>query len=338
MPAGRRPASRRRAARSPPARARPRERSRRWPGSPRSSSRAAAPGCPRRSAAGRSRSRRATSDRAAAAASRPPSAAPTAAGPYSGSRTPHRPGRTPCLLRACRECRRRPCRRRTRASARPRAAASLLSVKSCFTRTPPPWKPITATRSAGVICVLMYFRAALYARSRSGGGIAVRSKYRTSSRRLRYRMSPGGDDAIRASVVGATLFAAAGGGAAGAAGAAASGVPSPIVTWPDAATVIVGRRWNSTKLTICGSPSSVTMKSFAVRPSIGLPVLVLDGDRLHDQPRRAAERRGRLLLRRLLRKHSRAEGRRDPDGCRNARAHRVVQPTDPWTSWTFCDL
>ena len=33
--------------------------------------------------------------------------------------------------------------------------------------------------------------------------------------------------------------------------------------------------WNSKKLMVCGTPSSVMMKSFAVRPSIGLPFLSL---------------------------------------------------------------
>src|SRR6266853_1395859 len=88
-------------------------------------------------------------------------------------------------------------------------------------------------------------------------------------------MSPGGEEAIRASVVDATAPAAAAGGGATAAGVAISvDVESPTVTWlADAGTV--GNFWNSTKLTVCGSPSSVMAKSFAVSPSIGRPSLSL---------------------------------------------------------------
>ena len=54
-------------------------------------------------------------------------------------------------------------------------------------------------------------------------------------------------------------------------------------TWSPAATVAGGATgvtgtascifWYSQKLTVCATPSSVTTKSFAVSPSIGLPLL-----------------------------------------------------------------
>src|SRR5262249_33256259 len=64
-----------------------------------------------------------------------------------------------------------------------------------------------------------------------------------------------------------------GGGDTGAAGA--SGAASPMVTVPFDATFTLGSRWYSTNAIVCGSPSSVTMKSFAVSPSMGLPFLSL---------------------------------------------------------------
>ena len=54
--------------------------------------------------------------------------------------------------------------------------SSRLSVKSCFTRTAPPSKLITASRSGVCICSLMNFNAAEYARDKSAGGIALMSK------------------------------------------------------------------------------------------------------------------------------------------------------------------
>jgi hypothetical protein len=51
-------------------------------------------------------------------------------------------------------------------------------------------------------------------------------------------------------------------------------VESPTVTWLVAAGA-VGNFWNSTKLTVCGSPSSVMAKSFTANPSIGRPSLSL---------------------------------------------------------------
>src|SRR6516162_5665916 len=68
---------------------------------------------------------------------------------------------------------------------------SRLSVKSCLTRTAPPWNVMIASRSIGCIWSSMYLIAAVYARTRSGGGIADKSKYRTTRRRSRYLMLPG---------------------------------------------------------------------------------------------------------------------------------------------------
>ena len=170
----------------------------------------------------------------------------------------------------------------------------MLSVKSCLTRTPPPWNPMTATRSAGVICVLMYLVAALYARSRSGGGSAVMSKYRTSSRRLRYRTSPGCPAEIFASV-GEPAPAFAGGGDTGAVGASGRRVADRHLT-------ARGRHGRETlelderdrlRLAVFGDDEVLRRQAFD-----GVAVLVLDRASPHDQPRRAAERR--RLWRRLL--------------------------------------
>jgi hypothetical protein len=71
-------------------------------------------------------------------------------------------------------------------------------------------------------------------------------------------MSPGCGAAISTCVAGATP-SACGGGAAGS-GAAGS------------AMGVVSSRWNSTNAISCGSPSSVTEKSFAVSPSTTRPL------------------------------------------------------------------
>src|SRR5262245_51390549 len=75
-------------------------------------------------------------------------------------------------------------------------------------------------------------------------------------------MSPGVETAIRASVAGgAGVEAGRGAGSAGVAGTCAEMGGS------------FSRRWYSAKLTVCGSPSSVTTKSRSVSPSMGLPSL-----------------------------------------------------------------
>jgi hypothetical protein len=93
------------------------------------------------------------------------------------------------------------------------------------------------------------------------------SKYRMISRRLRYRMSPGWPAEIFASVTEPAPAFVGGGETVG-----ASGVASPSVSCEPLGRGD-GRRWNSTNATACDSPSSVTTKSFAVRPSIGFPSL-----------------------------------------------------------------
>ena len=70
--------------------------------------------------------------------------------------------------------------------------SSFLSVKSCSTcRWASPLNARIAIRSAGSICDLMNFIAAVSARIWSGTGMALMSKYIAISRRSRYRMSPG---------------------------------------------------------------------------------------------------------------------------------------------------
>ena len=131
-------------------------------------------------------------------------------------------------------------------------------------------------------------------------------------------MSPGGGTAICACVGGADAGRRQRRAATGTGGARAP--PAAGGVWP-----CPGSRWNSTKLIACGSPSSVTVKSFAVSPSIGLPSLSFTRDGLHDQPRAGAEGRavvlGRLLpcgatQRTATRQHTKRpprghEGRRD---------------------------
>jgi hypothetical protein len=84
-------------------------------------------------------------------------------------------------------------------------------------------------------------------------------------------MSRGREEAILASVVDGTVpAAAAGGGATGVGGVADAADEASADARGAACVDVVGSRWNSTKLTVCGSPpSSVTVKSFAVSPSIG---------------------------------------------------------------------
>src|SRR5260221_545240 len=123
---------------------------------------------------------------------------------------------------------------------------------------------MTAMRSAGVICVVMNLRDALYARCRSCVGIDVRSKYSTRSRLSRYGMLPGVEEVILASVADGTAPPVVAGRAATGVGA---GGNASAEAGPAFAEGVVDRRWNSAKLTFCGSPSSVTVKSLAVSPS-----------------------------------------------------------------------
>ena len=51
-----------------------------------------------------------------------------------------------------------------------------------------------------------------------------------------------------------------------------------------------GSFWNSTKAIVCGLPSSVTMKSSFVRPSMGSPFLSLTDDGFDDELRVATRK------------------------------------------------
>jgi hypothetical protein len=100
----------------------------------------------------------------------------------------------------------------------------------------------------------MNLRAASNARNWSPIGMALRSKYRASKRRSRYRTSPGFSGSIW--LVGS--FAS---------GTAFTGCTSTV------AGAGIASFWNSKNLMACGAPSSVTVKSLAVRPSTGWPLL-----------------------------------------------------------------
>src|SRR5260370_20124426 len=87
--------------------------------------------------------------------------------------------------------------------------------------------------------------------------MAVRSKYSAIKRRWRYLMSSGGSGAM---AVWASLGTGAGSTVTGGRGSASTASSS---------------FWNSKNLMAWGTPSSVTVKSLAVRPSMGLPLLSL---------------------------------------------------------------
>ena len=171
------------------------------------------------------------------------------------------------------------------------------SVKSCRTRTAPPSKVMMAMRSCGFICASIYLR-----RGRKRAHLIGR-RHAPSDR--------------------STERAAADPGSARRDPEARAAAPAP-----DGSVGRQRRRCrrrlrrrrrhrlagNSTNaIGPAATPSSVTMKSFAVSPSIGLPVAILDRDRLDDQARAGAK--GRLRLRRGRRG---SKGRRASQRLQNA--------------------
>ena len=138
-----------------------------------------------------------------------------------------------------------------------------LSVKSCFTRTAPPWNVMIATRSAGAICVSMYLLRRGVGAHQIGGRhrrqIEVQDQQPAVAvaecrRAAEPRSAPGSPDGDSGRAGGRRAARGVGG---------APRRP---------------RRRQPLELDeaiVCGSPSSVTVKSFAVSPSIGLPSLSL---------------------------------------------------------------
>src|SRR5579872_5554649 len=123
-------------------------------------------------------------------------------------------------------------------------------------------KVMMAIRSDAVMSVLMNFKACVWARIWSGIGMEVRSKNMTIRRRSLYFRSPGFSGAMALAVT--ALMAA------GSAGLEGSCAGRGFNSW---GTGVVSSSWKVQILTSCGLPSSVTVKSLAVRPLMGLPSL-----------------------------------------------------------------
>src|SRR5262249_42823973 len=121
------------------------------------------------------------------------------------------------------------------------------------TLTTPLLNVMIEMRSGVFICIRTNLSAAVNARNWSGGDVFTISKNRAISRRSSKRELPAG--------AGETVPGAAGW--TGAAGGAAVGT---------AAGVSANFSKRNT-LIVCGTLSSVTVKSFSVSPSIGLPSL-----------------------------------------------------------------
>ena len=147
---------------------------------------------------------------------------------------------------------------------RPRAAAPRSSVKSCFTRTAPPWNVMIATRSGG--CHLRVDELLRRARTRA-------SDRRAASRSGRSRAPAAGGRGTGCRPAATARRSAPASAARRARRRRRRRGDRRPARERRAAAGALGSRWNSTKLIVCGSPSSVTMKSFAVSPSIGLPSL-----------------------------------------------------------------
>ena len=139
-----------------------------------------------------------------------------------------------------------------------------------------------AMRSDAVMLVFRNFRAPVCARIWSSTGMPWKSKYITISRRSRYLISPGLDEAIEVCTTDATGGATgvAMEGAATAKTAAVSAAVGAACAWSEGAAGAskAGRtasssRWYSNTLMTCGFPSSATVKSVAFKPSMGLPSL-----------------------------------------------------------------
>src|ERR1035437_49860 len=108
-------------------------------------------------------------------------------------------------------------------------------------------------------------------------GIPVRSKNITSRRRSLYLISPGLAGAIWVASTGLTTLAsnalAWAAGTASGLGASFFGSGLGAGAVAGAGIAVSSSSWYSKTLTVCGLPSSVTVKSAVFRPLMGLPSL-----------------------------------------------------------------